>query len=41
MESSRLGLFNYMAEHRSVLKNNENTSYPRFIFTPMFELRGT
>ena len=23
-----------MAEHGSILKNDQNTSYPRFIFTP-------
>jgi len=34
MESSRRDLLNDMAEHRSILKNNQNTFYPRFCFTP-------
>jgi len=34
MESSRRDLLNDMAEHRSILKINENTHYPRFCFTP-------
>ena len=34
MESSRRDLLNDMAEHRSILKNNQNTYYPRFSFTP-------
>ena len=33
MESSRRDLLNDMAEHRSIYKNNQNTWYPRFIFT--------
>ena len=33
MESSRRDLLNDMAEHRSILKNNQNTHYPRFGFT--------
>jgi len=32
-ESSRRYLFNDMAEHGSILKNNQNT-YARFSFTP-------
>ena len=34
MESSRRDLLNDMAEHRSILKNNQNTYYPGFSFTP-------
>jgi len=34
MESSRQGLLNDMAEHRSILKNNQNTYHPRSGFTP-------
>jgi len=34
MESSRRDLLNYVAEHRSILKNNQNTFYPRFSLTP-------
>jgi len=34
MESSRQDLLNDVAEHRSILKNNQNTYYPRFSFTP-------
>jgi len=34
MGSSRRDLFNDMAEHRSILKNYQNTYYPRFSFTP-------
>jgi len=34
MERSRQGLSNDMAEHMSSLKNNQNTYYPRFSFTP-------
>ena len=34
MESSRRDLFNDVAEHVSILKNNQNTYYPRFGFTP-------
>jgi len=33
MESSRRDLLNNMAEHKPILKNNQNT-YPRFVFTP-------
>jgi len=33
MESSRRDLLNDMAEHRSTLKNNQNTNYLRCIFT--------
>jgi len=35
MESSRRGLSNDVAEHRSILKNNKNAYYPRFIFPPI------
>ena len=34
MGSSRRDLLNDVAEHRSILKNNENTHYLRFSFTP-------
>jgi len=34
MESSRRDLLNDMAEHRPILKNNQNTHHPRFGFTP-------
>ena len=34
MESFRRDLLNDMAEHRPILKNNQNTYYPRFSFTP-------
>jgi len=34
MESSRRDLLNDVAEHRSSLKNDQNTYYPRFSFTP-------
>jgi len=34
MESSRRDLSNDMAEHRSILKNNQTTYHPRFGFTP-------
>jgi len=34
MESSRRDLFDDMAEHRSIFKNNQNTYYPLFCFTP-------
>ena len=34
MESSRRDLLNDMAEHRPILKNNQNTYHPRFAFTP-------
>jgi len=34
MESSIRDLLNDMAEHRPVFKNNQNTSHPRFGFTP-------
>jgi len=34
MESSRRDLFNDVADHESILKNNQNTYYPRFSFTP-------
>jgi len=33
MESSRRDLLNDMAEHESILKNNQNTCHPRFGFT--------
>jgi len=33
MESSRRDLLNDMAEHRPILKNNQNTYYPRFSST--------
>ena len=33
MESSRRDLSNDMAEHRPILKYNQNTYYPRFSFT--------
>jgi len=33
MESSRRDLLNEMAEHRPILKNNQNTFHPRFGFT--------
>jgi len=32
MESSRLDLMNDMAEHRPILKNNQNTYHHRFGF---------
>jgi len=34
MESSRRDLSIDMAEHRLILKNNQNTYQPRFGFTP-------
>jgi len=34
VKSSRRDLSNDMAEHRPILKNNQNTYYPRFSFTP-------
>jgi len=34
MENSRRDLLNDVAEHRSILKNNQNTFNPRFSFTP-------
>ena len=34
MESSRRDLLNDMAEHRSILKSNQNTHIPHFGFTP-------
>jgi len=34
MESSRRDLLNDVAGHRSILKNDQNTYYPRFSFTP-------
>jgi len=34
MESSPRDLFNDMAEQRPILKNNQNTYYRRFSFTP-------
>jgi len=34
MESSHWDLLNGMAEHRPILKNNQNTYHPRFGFTP-------
>jgi len=33
-ESSRRDLLNDMPEHPPIFKNNQNTLYPRFIFTP-------
>jgi len=35
MESSRGDLLNDMAEHRPILKNNQNTYKPRLGFTPI------
>jgi len=34
MESSRRELLNDVAEHRPILKNNQNTYHTRFGFTP-------
>jgi len=34
MGSSRRDLWNEMAERRPSLKNNRNTYYPRFLYTP-------
>ena len=34
MKSSRRDRLNDMAEHRLISKNNQNTYYPRFGFTP-------
>jgi len=34
MESSSRDLANHMAEHRPILKNNQNTYHPRFGFIP-------
>jgi len=34
MESSRRDLLNDRAEPRSILKNNQNTYYPHYSFTP-------
>jgi len=34
MESSRRDLLNDVAEHGSILKNNQNTNHPRFGFIP-------
>jgi len=34
MESFRRDLLNDMAEHIPILKNNQNTYHPRFIFAP-------
>jgi len=34
MESSRQDLWNDVAEHRSILKHNQNMQYPRFSFLP-------
>jgi len=34
MESSHRDFLNDVTEHRSILKNNQNTYYPRFSFTP-------
>jgi len=34
MESSRRDLLNDMAEHGPILKNNQNTYYPRYSFRP-------
>jgi len=34
MESSRRDLLNDLAEHRPIMKINQNTYHPRFSFTP-------
>jgi len=34
MESSRRDLFNDVTEHRSILKTDQNTYYPRLSSTP-------
>ena len=34
MERSRRDFFNDMVEHKTILKNNQNTHYSRFSFTP-------
>ena len=34
MKSSRRDIFNDVADHRSILKNKQNTNSPRFSFTP-------
>jgi len=34
MKSSRRDFSNDVGKHRSILKNNQNTYYPRFGFTP-------
>jgi len=34
METSRWNLSNDMAEHRSILKNNQNTYYPILVLAP-------
>ena len=34
LESSRRDLLNDVAEHRSILKTDEKTHYPRFSFVP-------
>jgi len=38
MESSRRDLLNDVAEHKSILKDNQNTYYPRFSFTPKTDI---
>jgi len=42
-ESSGRDLLNGVAEHMSILKNSQNTYYPRFSFTPKtgIQLPGT
>ena len=39
MESSRRDLLNNVAEHKSILKINQNTYYPRFSFTPKTRIK--
>jgi len=34
MKSSRLDLSNYMAQHTSIVKSNQQYVLPNFIFTP-------
>ena len=34
MKSSHRDLYNDVPEHKTILKNNENTYYPRFSCTP-------
>jgi len=38
MESFRRDLSNDMAEHKPILKNSQNTFYPRFSFTPITDI---
>jgi len=38
MGSSHQGLSNDMAEHRPILKNNQNTYYLRFSFSPKTDI---